>query len=62
MAIIRRMDLDGDARVSRDEFISALMPEKPYSKAELRLQEKQQSKSKDANFALGLQHGSRSAF
>jgi len=40
MAIIRRMDLDGDARVSRDEFISALMPEKPYSKAELRLQEK----------------------
>jgi hypothetical protein len=40
MAIIRRMDLDGDARVSRDEFIAALMPEKPYSKAELRLQEK----------------------
>ena len=33
MCIIRRMDLDGDARINRDEFISGLMPDKPYSKA-----------------------------
>jgi len=33
MAIIRRLDLDGDARINRDEFISGMMPDKPYSKA-----------------------------
>ena len=27
MAIIRRMDLDGDARISQTEFIHGLMPE-----------------------------------
>lgn len=32
MAIIRRMDLDADARLSKDEFISSLQPEEPYSK------------------------------
>jgi Ca2+-binding EF-hand superfamily protein len=29
---IRRMDLDGDARLSKQEFIDALKPEEPYSK------------------------------
>lgn len=32
MAIIRRMDLDADARLSRQEFIEAIKPEEPYSK------------------------------
>ena len=32
MSIIRRMDLDGDARLSKQEFIDALKPEEPYSK------------------------------
>jgi Ca2+-binding EF-hand superfamily protein len=27
MAIIRRMDLDGDARIGKEEFIQSLMPE-----------------------------------
>jgi Ca2+-binding EF-hand superfamily protein len=27
MAIIRRMDQDGDARLGKDEFIQGLMPE-----------------------------------
>ena len=32
-AIIRRVDLDGDQRIGREEFIEALMPYQPYSKA-----------------------------
>ncbi len=32
MAIIRRMDLDGDARLGRAEFIAAITPDVPYSK------------------------------
>lgn len=32
MAIIRRMDLDADARLTRQEFIAAIKPEEPYSK------------------------------
>lgn len=32
MAIIRRMDLDADARLSKQEFIESLHPEEPYSK------------------------------
>lgn len=33
MAIIRRMDLDGDARLSKQEFMDGLKPEVPYSKS-----------------------------
>jgi Ca2+-binding EF-hand superfamily protein len=33
MAIIRRMDLDGDARIGKEEFIQGLMPDQPYSKS-----------------------------
>ena len=32
MSIIRRLDLDGDAKLSRDEFIKGLLPAEPYSK------------------------------
>jgi len=32
MAIIRRLDLDADARLSKQEFIDGLRPEEPYSK------------------------------
>lgn len=32
-AIIRRVDLDGDYRIGKDEFIEAMMPYQPYSKA-----------------------------
>ena len=32
MAIIRRMDLDADARLNKYEFIDGLKPEEPYSK------------------------------
>jgi Ca2+-binding EF-hand superfamily protein len=32
IAIIRRMDLDADARLSKQEFIEGLQPEEPYSK------------------------------
>jgi hypothetical protein len=32
IAIVRRMDLDGDARLCKYEFIEGLKPEEPYSK------------------------------
>lgn len=33
VAIIRRMDLDADARLTKQEFIQGIKPEEPYSKA-----------------------------
>lgn len=33
VAIIRRMDLDADARLTKQEFIKGIKPEEPYSKA-----------------------------
>jgi len=32
MAIIRRMDMDADARLSKEEFIEGIKPEEPYSR------------------------------
>lgn len=32
ISIIRRMDLDADARLSKGEFIEGIKPEEPYSK------------------------------
>jgi Ca2+-binding EF-hand superfamily protein len=32
VAIIRRMDMDADARISKQEFIESIKPEEPYSK------------------------------
>ena len=46
MSIIRRMDLDGDARLSKQEFISGLMPDEPYSKLVKRQKEKERSRSR----------------
>lgn len=48
MAIIRRMDLDGDARLSKQEFMAALIPEAPYSKLM-----RQRSSSKHKSSTLG---------
>ena len=33
MAIIRRLDLDADARLSKREFAAGLRPEQPFNKA-----------------------------
>ncbi len=33
VAIIRRMDLDADARLTKAEFIEGIKPEEPYSRA-----------------------------
>lgn len=40
MAIIRRLDLDADARLSKREFMEGLKPEEPYSRALKRSQMK----------------------
>jgi Ca2+-binding EF-hand superfamily protein len=32
ISIIRRLDLDADARLSKSEFIQGLKPEEPYSR------------------------------
>ena len=47
MAIIRRMDLDADARLSKQEFIEGLKPEEPYSKMLVREKSKSEKKSKN---------------
>lgn len=36
LAIIRRIDLDGDARINEQEFCHALKLEQPFSKANFR--------------------------
>lgn len=32
MAIIRRLDVDADARLSKNEFMAGLKPEEPFNK------------------------------
>lgn len=46
LSIIRRMDVDGDARLTRDEFIRGLLPDEPFSKLVKRIKEKERSKSR----------------
>lgn len=41
-SIIRRMDLDADARLTKEEFIEGIKPEEPYSK----MMKRQSSKHK----------------
>ena len=59
MAIIRRMDMDGDARVNKEEFDDAMEPKLPYSKSHYRWQQKYQQKLDQNGFALGMAHGMR---
>ena len=46
MYIIRRLDLDGDAKVSFQEFILALLPSEP-----LRLEQKKEVNSKQRSMS-----------
>ncbi len=50
MAIIRRMDLDADARLSQQEFIEGITPAEPYSKMLKRV------KIKEANVSTSNMH------
>lgn len=45
LTIIRRMDLDGDARLNYQEFIDGLTPSEPYSRFLKRLKEKSKPKN-----------------
>lgn len=42
------MDLDGDARLTKEEFINGMLPDEPYSKLVKRIKEKERSKSRFA--------------
>lgn len=53
IAIIRRMDLDADARLSMPEFIHGIKPEEPYSKTM-----KRQSSSKKRS-STAVKHSRR---
>lgn len=44
MSIIRRMDMDADARLSKSEFIMGIKPEEPYSKALKRSESKKRKR------------------
>ena len=50
MAIIRRLDLDADARLSKREFMDGLKPEEPYSRA---LKRTQMKRGPSANHRCG---------
>lgn len=36
MAIIRRMDLDADSKLTKEEFVEGIKPQEPYSKMLIR--------------------------
>jgi hypothetical protein len=57
MTIIRRMDLDADARLSKQEFIESLKPEEPYSKS----MKRSLSKRKVSNKMPAFTHTRRSS-
>ena len=49
MAIIRRLDLDADARLSKQEFADGLRPEEPFNK---QMKRKQMSKGPKSRYSL----------
>ena len=56
MAIIRRMDMDADARLSKYEFIEGIKPEEPYSKAMKRSESKKKEREYLSDILENLQH------
>ena len=48
MAIIRRLDLDADARLSKQEFADGLKPEEPFNKQMKRRQMTKGSKARQS--------------
>lgn len=61
VAILRRMDLDADARLTKQEFIEGIQPEEPYSKAMKRQRSRSASKKqvKTSNTPTFKRHHSR---
>lgn len=51
VSIIRRMDLDADARLTKQEFIEGIQPEEPYSRAMKRQSSHSRKKRKTPTFS-----------
>jgi hypothetical protein len=50
VSIIRRMDLDADARLTKQEFIEGIKPEEPYSRAMKRQSSHSRKRNKTPTF------------
>jgi hypothetical protein len=57
IAIIRRLDLDADARLSKREFFDGLMPIENYTKGSLQNFKKATKRPKSSSFARVTRHG-----
>jgi hypothetical protein len=53
LAIIRRLDLDCDARLTYDEFVHGLKPEQPFSKTLVREEMKKHGRQPQ-NFEVAI--------
>ena len=57
IAIIRRLDLDADARLSKKEFFDGLMPIENYTRNSLSNFKKATRRPKSSSFARVTRHG-----
>jgi len=61
VAIIRRMDLDADARLTKEEFIEGIKPEEPYSKTMKRQSSRSQKRNNRNTPTFERQHSRKSS-
>jgi hypothetical protein len=57
IAIIRRLDLDADARLSKKEFFDGIMPIENYTRNSLHNFKKATKRPKSSSFARVTRHG-----
>ena len=59
IAIIRRMDLDADARLTKQEFIDGIKPEEPYSKT---MKRQSSARKQSRNATPSFSHTRKSSY